>query len=196
MLGAHKTGPGRCGKWRLIWSAKAPRPVTRTWCRPRLPLEGNDHGGRGCHDDVGLQADQLLREGSYPIDRRVNSRHNCINPHEIRTSRIFPALKLASRVMVGVTEPERAAPCPSGRVQGIPTPTHGRRESPRMDGPKREGGLPAPIRTRPERMAHLRSRFTHPLAALRSAGPCPEPGLRLTASYRAVKITAKPPFSP
>ena len=28
------------------------------------------------------------------------------------------------------------------------------------------------------------------------AGPGPEPGLRLTASYRAVKITAKPPFSP
>jgi len=28
------------------------------------------------------------------------------------------------------------------------------------------------------------------------AGPGPKPGLRITASYRAVKITAKPPFSP
>src|SRR5262249_23480281 len=35
--------------------------------RPGLPLDG---GGRrpGCQDNVGLQADQLLRERSYPID--------------------------------------------------------------------------------------------------------------------------------
>src|SRR6516165_8636347 len=85
---------------------------------------------------------------------------------------MFPALKLASRVMVGVTEPERAAPCPSGRVHPDTRPpriaAHGWAEA--------GGGLPAPIRTRPERMAHLRSRFTHPLAApaaLRSAGPGP-----------------------
>src|SRR6516165_4044789 len=36
--------------------------------RPRLPLEGNGRRGRVCHYDVGLQADQLLRERSYPID--------------------------------------------------------------------------------------------------------------------------------
>src|SRR6516165_9016966 len=36
--------------------------------RLRLPLEGNSRRRRACHDDVGLQADQLLREHSYPID--------------------------------------------------------------------------------------------------------------------------------
>ena len=35
--------------------------------RPRLPLEGNGRRGPACHDDVGMQADQLLRERSYPI---------------------------------------------------------------------------------------------------------------------------------
>jgi hypothetical protein len=31
-------------------------------------LDGNGRRDRGCHDDVRLQADQLLRERSYPID--------------------------------------------------------------------------------------------------------------------------------
>jgi hypothetical protein len=30
--------------------------------RPRLPLEGSGHRGPGCHDDVRLQAGQLMRE--------------------------------------------------------------------------------------------------------------------------------------
>ena len=30
--------------------------------RPRLPLDGSGHRGSVCHDDVGMQADQLLRE--------------------------------------------------------------------------------------------------------------------------------------
>jgi hypothetical protein len=36
--------------------------------RPRLPLEDSGRRGRVCHDDVGLQAEKLLRERSYPID--------------------------------------------------------------------------------------------------------------------------------
>jgi hypothetical protein len=36
--------------------------------RPRLPLDGDGRRGAAWHDDVGLQADQLLRERSYPID--------------------------------------------------------------------------------------------------------------------------------
>src|SRR6516162_11758105 len=36
--------------------------------RPRLPLEGDGRRAPACHDDVGLQADQLPREPSYPID--------------------------------------------------------------------------------------------------------------------------------
>src|SRR6516164_7934023 len=37
------------------------------WDRPRLPLNGSGHRGPKGHDDVGLQADQLLRERSHPI---------------------------------------------------------------------------------------------------------------------------------
>src|SRR5215813_5788774 len=42
--------------------------VTDDRDRPHLTLEGNGRRGRVCHDDVGLQADQLLRERTYPID--------------------------------------------------------------------------------------------------------------------------------
>src|SRR6516225_5631218 len=35
---------------------------------PRLPLDVNGRRGPDYQDDVGLQADQLLRERSYPID--------------------------------------------------------------------------------------------------------------------------------
>jgi hypothetical protein len=38
------------------------------WDRRRLPLESNRRQGTICQDDVRLQADQLLREGWYPID--------------------------------------------------------------------------------------------------------------------------------
>ena len=36
--------------------------------RPCLPLEGCGRQGPVCHDNVGLQADQLLRERPYPND--------------------------------------------------------------------------------------------------------------------------------
>src|SRR6516162_8476089 len=36
--------------------------------RPGLPLDGNGRSGPDCQNDVGLQADQLLRKRSYPID--------------------------------------------------------------------------------------------------------------------------------
>src|ERR1700751_4613463 len=47
--------------------------------RPRLPLEGNGRRGRVCHDDVGLQADQLLRERSYSI--YVAAAPTKVHPH-------------------------------------------------------------------------------------------------------------------
>src|SRR6516162_5852243 len=37
------------------------------WDRASLPLDGNSRRGRGCQNNVGLQADQLLRKRSYPI---------------------------------------------------------------------------------------------------------------------------------
>ena len=36
--------------------------------RPRPLLDGSGRRGSACHDDVGLQADQLPRERWYPID--------------------------------------------------------------------------------------------------------------------------------
>jgi hypothetical protein len=44
-----------------------------------LPLEGNGRRGRGCQDDVRLQADQLLGERSYPID--VTAVPPKVDPH-------------------------------------------------------------------------------------------------------------------
>src|SRR5215471_3141785 len=54
-----------------------------------LPLEGNGRRGRVCHDDVGLQADQLLRERSYPIGviavpPKVHSHVAAIGPTQAR----------------------------------------------------------------------------------------------------------------
>src|SRR5215831_2349864 len=47
--------------------------------RPRLPLDGSGRRGRACQDDVGLQADQLLRERSYPIG--VTAGPTKVHPH-------------------------------------------------------------------------------------------------------------------
>ena len=47
--------------------------------RPRLPLECSGRRGPGCQDDVGLQADQLLRKRSYPID--VGAEPPKVHPH-------------------------------------------------------------------------------------------------------------------
>ena len=47
--------------------------------RPRLPLDGCRRRGRACQDDIRLQADQLPRERSYPID--VSARPPKINLH-------------------------------------------------------------------------------------------------------------------
>src|SRR5215468_2536292 len=57
--------------------------------RPRLPLDGGGRRGPVYQDDVGLQADQLLREPSYPIDviappPKVHPRVAAINPSQVR----------------------------------------------------------------------------------------------------------------
>src|SRR6516165_51801 len=57
--------------------------------RLRLPLEGNSRRRRACHDDVGLKADQLLRERSYLIyvnaePPKVHSHVTAIGPTQTR----------------------------------------------------------------------------------------------------------------
>jgi hypothetical protein len=47
--------------------------------RPRLRLESNGRRGPACHDDVGLEAHQLLREGSHPINVRAGP--SKVDPH-------------------------------------------------------------------------------------------------------------------
>jgi hypothetical protein len=47
--------------------------------RPRLPLDGDRRLGRACQDDVGLQADQPLRERSPPI--YVTAGPTKVHPH-------------------------------------------------------------------------------------------------------------------
>jgi hypothetical protein len=57
--------------------------------RPRLPLDGNRRRGPACKDDVGLQADQLLRERSHPSDltaapTKVDPHVAAISPTQVR----------------------------------------------------------------------------------------------------------------
>ena len=47
--------------------------------RSRLLLEGGGRPGPACQDHVGLQADQLLRERSYPIG--VTAAPTKVHPH-------------------------------------------------------------------------------------------------------------------
>jgi hypothetical protein len=65
------------------WDDAAGNGITRVreddWDRPRFPLEGKGRQGRACQDDVGLQADQLLRERSCPID--VTATPTKVHPH-------------------------------------------------------------------------------------------------------------------
>src|SRR5215813_2268818 len=49
------------------------------WDRPSLLLEGNGRRRPACQDDVGLRADQLLRERSYPVD--VTAAPPKVQPH-------------------------------------------------------------------------------------------------------------------
>jgi hypothetical protein len=46
---------------------------------PHLPLDGSGRRDPVCQDDVGLQAYQLLRERSYPID--VSTAPPKVDPH-------------------------------------------------------------------------------------------------------------------
>src|SRR6516165_7281755 len=46
---------------------------------PRLPLYGSGRRAPACQDDVGLQADQLLRDRSYPIG--VTASITKVHPH-------------------------------------------------------------------------------------------------------------------
>jgi hypothetical protein len=57
--------------------------------RPSFPLDGSGRRGRACQDDVGFQADQLLRERLYPIDvtaapPKVDLHVAAIGPTQVR----------------------------------------------------------------------------------------------------------------
>jgi hypothetical protein len=57
--------------------------------RPRLPLEGNGRLQSDCQNNVGLRADQLLRERLYPIGvtaapPRVHSHVAATGPAQVR----------------------------------------------------------------------------------------------------------------
>src|SRR5262249_8090451 len=62
---------------------------------PRLPLEGSGRRGRGCQDDVGLLADQLLRERSYPID--LTAGPTKVHPHVAAIGPTQPRKRLSER---------------------------------------------------------------------------------------------------
>ena len=56
---------------------------------PRLPLDGSGRRGAVCHDNVWLQADQLVRKRPYPIDvialpPKVDPHVPTIGPTQVR----------------------------------------------------------------------------------------------------------------
>src|SRR5262249_40385433 len=73
------------------------------WDRPRLPLDGNGRRGRACHDDVGLRADQLLRERSHPIG--VIAGPTKVHPHTLRRS-VQPKVRKRLRERGNVSLPQ------------------------------------------------------------------------------------------
>jgi len=57
--------------------------------RPRLPLQGNGRRSPVCQDDVGLQADQLLRQSPYPMSLDISwwiRRNDFIEPRCFRAT--------------------------------------------------------------------------------------------------------------
>src|SRR5215471_14339111 len=48
------------------------------WDRPSLSLDGKGRRSPVCHDDVGLQTDQFLRERSYPTVVKAPTK---VDPH-------------------------------------------------------------------------------------------------------------------
>jgi hypothetical protein len=92
--------------------------------RLRLSLDGNGRGDPVCHDDVGLQADQLPRERLHPIDvtaggpPKVHPHVAAIDPTQIR-KRLRKRRKLKLRARVGHTA---ALPSPAMNSRLIRSP--------------------------------------------------------------------------
>jgi len=92
--------------------------------RLRRLLDGNGRRGRGCHDDVGLQADQLLRECSHPIGviaapTKVDPHVAAIGPTQVRErfcERRYERLRCCGIVFVGQQE-HADAPHPLGLLR-------------------------------------------------------------------------------
>ena len=69
---------------------------------PRLPLDGGGRRDPDCHDDVGSQSDQFLRERSYPNDvgagpTEVQPRVAAIRPPQVRKRLSEPSPTFSTR---------------------------------------------------------------------------------------------------
>ena len=77
--------------------------------RPRLPLQGNGCRSPVCQDDVGLQADQLLRQSPYPMSLDISwwiRRNDFIEP---RCFRATVSVESPSEITMSTVERERAS---------------------------------------------------------------------------------------
>ena len=82
----------------------------------RRPERNGPRGGTVCHDDVGLQADQLLRERSYPIGvsaapTKVHAHVAAIGPTEVR-KRLRERRDATLRLRIVFVEPHEHADAP------------------------------------------------------------------------------------
>ena len=77
--------------------------------RPRLPLQGNGRRSPVCQDDVGLQADQLLRQSPYPMSLDISwwiRRNDFIEP---RCFRATVSVESPSEITMSTVERVRAS---------------------------------------------------------------------------------------
>ena len=77
--------------------------------RPRLPLQGNGRRSPACQDDVGLQADQLLRQSPYPMSLDISwwiRRNDFIEP---RCFRATVSVESPSEITMSTVERVRAS---------------------------------------------------------------------------------------
>ena len=77
--------------------------------RPRLPLQGNGRRSPVCQDDVGLQADQLLRQSPYPMSLDISwwiRRNDYIEP---RCFRATVSVESPSEITMSTVERVRAS---------------------------------------------------------------------------------------
>jgi len=101
-------GLGSAAAWPVVgWAQQTAMPVVGYPNRPSRPW-----AMRKLRPEHALAVLRLMTNSNLVAcctGRSLSGCHNCKNPHEMRASRIFPAVDQAPGVTSGITEPESHA---------------------------------------------------------------------------------------